>query len=53
LNYRIVNPPTLVEDPAGDVIGGDGRRYRHDPLAAVAEVIGSLGGARGRKGMRR
>lgn len=43
-HFRIVNPPTLVEDPQGPV-ELDGRRYREDPLAALAEVIGRHGGA--------
>jgi hypothetical protein len=45
--WRIVNPPTLVSDPAGDVLITDrspnGRnivhRYREDPLVALAEFI--------------
>ena len=37
-HFRIFNPPTLVEDPGGDV-EVRGRRYREDPLGAVAEVI--------------
>lgn len=44
-HFRIYNPPTLVPDPAGPVTR-DGRRFRNDPLAAVAEVVASLGGAR-------
>ena len=47
---RIVNPPTLVPDPNGDVVVGrvvdpdgtvvsEGERYRHDPEAAIAEVL--------------
>lgn len=43
-HYRVVNPPQLVEDPDGDV-ELRGRRWRVDPLAALAEVIGRNGGA--------
>lgn len=42
--FVIVNPPTLVPDPAGDVIVR-GMRFREDPLAAVAHVIAMNGGA--------
>lgn len=50
--YRLINPPTLVPDPTGDVIlterdplrGRDiVRRYRLDPLQCIAEVIASRG----------
>ncbi|WP_328339552.1 hypothetical protein [Micromonospora sp. NBC_00421] len=44
-HFRIVNPPIYAQDPAGDVEIG-GRRYRADPVAALAEAIGSFGGAR-------
>lgn len=45
--YRIINPPILVEDPSGDVeiqiINPKGRtasrRFREDPVRAVAEGI--------------
>lgn len=37
-NYRLINPPMLVEDPAGSVFLR-GRRFREDPIGAVAEVI--------------
>jgi len=50
-HFRIFNPPQLVEDPHGDVVHA-GRRFRHDPVAALAEVVASNGGAR-RKGRRR
>lgn len=50
-HFRIFNPPTLVEDPTGDVQSGT-RRYRVDPVAAVAELIASAGGAM-RTGARR
>lgn len=50
-HFRIFNPPTLVEDPNGDV-QERGRRYRVDPVAAVAELIASAGGAQ-RTGARR
>lgn len=43
-HYRIVNPPRLVEDPEGDV-EFRGRRWREDPLAALAETIARHGGA--------
>lgn len=39
-HYRIVNPPTLVEDGAGPVELA-GRRFREDPLASIAAAIGS------------
>lgn len=42
--FRVVNPPLLVEDPEGPV-EARGRRWREDPLAALAEVIGRNGGA--------
>jgi hypothetical protein len=53
-NFRIVNPPALVSDPRGDV-EINGKRFRHDPEAALAEVIADLGGARKerRRGRRR
>lgn len=37
-DYRIFNPPTLVRDGAGEIVV-NGKRYREDPLGAVAEVI--------------
>lgn len=43
-HFRVVNPPLLVKDPEGDV-EVRGERYREDPLAALAEVIGANGGA--------
>lgn len=43
-SYRIYNPPLLVEDPNGDQNVG-GTLYRLDPIGAVAEVVGMLGGA--------
>jgi hypothetical protein len=43
--FRVFNPPALVPDPSGDV-ERNGRRYRHDPLCALAQVIASNGGAR-------
>lgn len=51
-DYRIENPPTLVEHGAGD-LEIRGRRFRADPLQALAEVIATLGGARGQRGRRR
>lgn len=44
VHFRVVNPPTLVRDPEGDVVA-HGERWREDPLAALAEAIGSNGGA--------
>jgi len=43
-DFVIVNPPTLVPDPAGEIVV-HGVRCREDPLAAVAYVIASNGGA--------
>lgn len=52
-HWRIVNPPILVEDPRGPVELAEGhddrgvartRRYREDPVAAVAEAIAAHGG---------
>lgn len=45
-HYRIFNPPLLAEDPAGPVVV-DGRRYRLDPVMAVAEVIARHRAGRG------
>jgi len=51
-HFRIENPPTLVSDPAGDIELATGR-YRHDPLAALAELVAQYGGAQAqRKGLR-
>jgi hypothetical protein len=50
-HFRIVNPPLLVEDANGDVRNAAGT-FRRDPVAALAYVIGSLGGAVKRKGRR-
>lgn len=47
-HFRIFNPPTLVPDPEGPV-EVRGRRYREDPMAALACVIASQGGASGRR----
>jgi hypothetical protein len=50
--YRLINPPTLVPDPSGDVILTERdplrqkdliRRYRFDPLQCIAEVVASRG----------
>lgn len=38
-HFRIFNPPILAPDPAGDIEIG-GRRYREDPVRAVALSIG-------------
>ena len=52
-HYRIFNPPTLAEDPNGPIAIGT-KRFREDPLAAVAEAIGRHGGALNtKKGRRR
>jgi hypothetical protein len=50
-HFRVVNPPLLVEDPSGDVTI-NGRRFRRDPLAALAEAIGQNGGAQSGRGRR-
>lgn len=50
-HFRIVNPPLLIEDPNGDRLTADGP-HRFDPIAALAYVIGSLGGAVKQKGRR-
>lgn len=42
-HFRIFNPPTLVEDPAGD-IEANGTRYRLDPIVAVVESVALHGG---------
>lgn len=51
--YRLINPPMLVEDPQGDVILTENdplrkkkvvRKYRVDPLQAIAEFLGSQNG---------
>lgn len=47
-HFRIFNPPQLVEDPQGDITHA-GRRFRHDPLAALAEAIADHGGANKRR----
>lgn len=48
-HFRVVNPPLLVEDPAGPV-EINGKRFREDPLAALARVIGDNGGAQVQRG---
>lgn len=50
--FVVVNPPTLVPDVFGDIIV-NGQAYRHDPVAALAYVIASNGGARKGKGRAR
>ncbi len=42
-HFRIVNPPTLVPDDAGNIVVG-GRVFREDPLAALVAVIAQYGG---------
>lgn len=51
-DFRIINPPSLVADPNGDVIITDSRpgstmqprKYREDSMAAIAEVVALYGG---------
>jgi hypothetical protein len=43
-SFVIVNPPTLVPDPTGDVLIR-GQRFREDPLGALAMVLADNGGA--------
>ena len=43
-SFRVVNPPTLVPDPAGDHIVR-GERFRFDPMTALAVVVAQAGGA--------
>lgn len=50
--WRIINPPTLLPDPTGEVVITDEdpsgrttvRRYREDPLGAIAEFIATTQG---------
>lgn len=42
-HFRVWNPPLLVEDAQGPIQVGD-RRYREDPLSALAEVVARHGG---------
>lgn len=51
-HFRIFNPPTLVPDPAGDVLLPSGT-YREDPLAALAYVVAQYGGAEPQRKRRR
>lgn len=50
-HYRVVNPPTLVADPAGS-IQINGRWYREDPLRALAYAVAREGGASRPRGRR-
>lgn len=51
-HFRVYNPPTLVPDPNGPITGRGGRKYREDPVLAVAEIISRNGGRqKGRKGL--
>jgi len=62
---RIFNPPTLVADPSGPIVSETVdplgrrrvRRLRHDPIAALAELVAASGGGgrrrRRRRGVRR
>lgn len=43
-HFRVFNPPSLVEDPYGPV-EIHGRRFREDPVAALAEAVARFGGA--------
>lgn len=51
-HFRVYNPPTLVEDPAGEIEHA-GRRWRRDPVAALADTVGQHGGAQVAKTKRR
>jgi hypothetical protein len=51
-HFRIYNPPMLTRDPLGD-IERNGVMFRLDPLAAVADVLASMGGAQRQKGRAR
>lgn len=51
-HFVIYNPPLLATDPTGP-IEINGRRFREDPLAALAEVVALNGGARTEKRKRR
>jgi hypothetical protein len=50
--FVIVNPPTLVPDPAGPILV-NGMQFREDPLAAIATVIAAHGGAAQKSNRRR
>lgn len=39
LPFVIVNPPVLVDDPAGDIDVGGGRKARYDALAALRDIV--------------
>lgn len=41
--FRVINPPRYVPDPDGQVVL-NGRRFREDPLAALAHVVAQHGG---------
>ncbi len=47
-HFIVVNPPTLIQDPQGEHVA-HGERWRVDPLAALAEVVASNGGAQSQK----
>lgn len=47
-NFCIINPPTLIPDPNGDVIVGT-ERFREDPLGALAIILAATGGAAERR----
>lgn len=51
-SFVIVNPPTLVPDPAGEHLI-HGMQFREDPLAAIAMVIAAHGGAAQKSNRRR
>lgn len=46
-HFRIYAPPLLAEDPHGDV-DLDGKKYRHDPILALAQVLARHGAAKKR-----
>lgn len=47
-HLRIFNPPRYVPDPAGP-LEMNGRRFREDPLTAVAELVARVRGADNRR----
>jgi hypothetical protein len=44
-HFRIYNPPLMTEEPTSDV-RARGRRLKHDPIGAIAEVIARHGAAK-------
>lgn len=47
-DFRVHNPPLLAQDARGGVVV-NGQRYRHDPVAALAELVLSYRTGRGKK----